>query len=206
MTELPRLRDLIALTLRSPRQAAGHLIALNLSRGILWQALLLVVILSVLAAQVSVLVSFGTLSPMLDTGEGMISPLFASPLVLGLMQGVLLLISILATYWIGRAMGGTGSFEAVQVTVCWLQFMMLCLQLVQILLSLLIPPLGAMIGMAGIVVFFWLFTQFVTVVHGFRNPGLVFLAILISLTGFVLGVSILMASLGITFMGEIPDV
>jgi len=60
--------------------------------------------------------------------------------------------------------------------------------------------------MAGIVVFFWLFTQFVTVVHGFRNPGLVFLAILISLTGFVLGVSILMASLGITFMGEIPDV
>ncbi|NJR43059.1 MAG: hypothetical protein HC767_10775 [Akkermansiaceae bacterium] len=68
------------------------------------------------------------------------------------------------------------------LVVVWLQVLMLGLQLLQVLLLLISPVLAAVVGLAGIVLFLWLLTNFVAELHGFQSLLAVFGAIV--LTGF----------------------
>lgn len=194
---------LVRLSFRDPRAAARAVLALDLPTPILWQGLLLVVILSVILARVTAML-LGP--PMVEGEDPMMPAFFADPLQLGFVQGCLLVVMVFAVHWVGRSFGGSGSFDGALALVAWLQFLLVCLQAVQTVAMLVLPPLSGLVTIAGIVVFFWLLTQFLCELHGFDSPAMVFLMVLVSMLTISFGLVILFSIMGLVFLGGVPDV
>ena len=185
------LNSLLAMvwrTIRNPREGAEEVLSLGVPREALWTALLLVVVMSILLAQ-------GT--SLLVTGTPSMGGLPISPVVAGFVQFLLMVVMIFAIFWIGRAMGGTGSFEEAILLVAWLQFIMVCLQAVQTVALLIVPPFAGLIGVFGLVLFLWLLTNFIAVLHGFNSLAQVFLMILVSTFGLAFGLSLILTLIGV---------
>ena len=95
---------------------------------------------------------------------------------------------------VGKAFGGRGSFPDALLIVVWLQLLTLALQLLQLVASLVAPPLVGVIGLGGFVLFLWLMTAFIAELHGFASRGLVFLGMILTAiaAGFVLGIVLIL--------------
>jgi hypothetical protein len=195
---LSNLLSLAIETIRNPREGAATILSFAPPRDVLLQLLGLVVVLSVLFGQLGVLLLGGGLSDGALTG-----PIALSPLTAAIVQFGLLVMLVIAVYSIGRACGGTGSFEETLLLVTWLQFILLCLQLVQLVALLVVPPLGGLIGLASIGIFLWLLVNFVAVLHNFRSLGLVFAGVLISAFAIVFAMSLVLSMLGLAVPGSL---
>lgn len=194
------LPELMRRTVSDPQGAARQIIAMELPASALWQALVLVVVLSVIAAQITTML-------MVPAGdEALLPALFTSPILLGFVQGSILVLMVFGIHWVGRSFGGTGAFEDAIAVVVWLQFLLVCLQVVQGLLGLVAPALSGLVGIAALVGFFWLLTQFIMVLHGFQSAALVFVGIIVSMLAATFGLSIILTLMGITLTGEVPNV
>lgn len=178
-------------SIRQPREAFGRLLRLDLPAGVLWQALLLVVVISVLMAEATALLVRPDPAP----DNAIVVPV---PFVFGAIQFAVLALTVLAIDRIGRAMGGSGTLPGALLAVVWLQFVMICLQVVQSLVIILIPPLGGLIVMGGLVLFLYLLTNFIAELHGFTSRGRVFGMIVFVLIGVALALSFLLTLLGVT--------
>jgi len=176
-------------TLQAPRAMAEDVLAERLPGAVLWAMLTAVVAVSVVLGQGSLL---------LAEGETVDNPYLGNPFALFALQMGILAVMVAATHHIGRFMGGMGSFEGALALVTWLQFVLVCLQVVQTLAMFVAPPIADLIGIAGIVLFLWLFTNFVAVLHGFPSLGLVFVMILLSAFGLTFLISLLLTMLGLT--------
>jgi hypothetical protein len=186
------LNSLLAMawrTVRNPREGATELLSLGVPREALWPALALVVVLSILFAQVTSL---------LMTGQAGMGGMPIGPAATGFIQLLLLVVMVFAIFWIGRAMGGSGSFEEAILLVAWLQFIMVCLQVLQAAALLILPPVAGLIGVAGLVLFLWLLTNFIAVLHGFSSLVQVFIMILVAAFGIAFGLSIILTLIGVT--------
>src|SRR6056297_1225374 len=194
-TDTALIPGLIRQTLSDPKGAARRIIALDLPAPALWQALALVVALSAIAAQVS---SFLLSPPGLAPGESpMLLPFVSSPLVVALIQGGILVVMVFAIHWIGRSFGGVGRLEDALGAVVWLQFLLVCLQAVQLVIGFVSPALSGLVGLAGILFFFWLLTQFVMAVHGFESAAMVFVMIVVSILGITFALSLVLTLIGV---------
>lgn len=197
--------DLVRETFSDPQGAARRIIGLDLPSRSLWEALILVVVLSVIAAQVSLLIAGPGLAPQGPGGEPMMLA-FASPVGLGIAQAVVLAGIAAAVHFIGRGLGGMGRFDDALALVIWLQFLLVCLQVVQAILGLIAPVLSGLVGIAGIFVFFWLLTQFVMVLHGFGSAPMVFVMILVSMLALTFALSLLLTLFGFGIPGDPQNV
>ena len=188
---LNQLLAMVGRSLRSPREGAEEVLALGVPKEALWLILAIVVVLSVVLAQATSLIVVGA-------GGEMFDGLLSNPMVTGTIQLGLLLLMIAAVYVIGRAMGGSGSFEESMLLMSWLQFIMVVIQVAQTLAMLVLPPVAGLIGVAALVIFFWLLTNFIAVLHGFRSLAQVFVMILVS--GFTIAFffSLVLTLLGVT--------
>lgn len=185
------LNSLVAMavrTVRNPREGATEVLSLGVPREALWPALALVVTLSILLAKTTAFIVAG------DAGAAM--PL--GPLAMGFTQLLLLVLMVFAIFWIGRSFGGTGSFEEAILLVAWLQFIMICLQVVQTFALVFLPVVAGLIGIAGLALFLWLLTNFVAVLHGFTSLGQVFVMIIVSAFGIAFGLSIILTLIGVS--------
>jgi hypothetical protein len=185
------MNNLVAMAWRSvknPREGAAEILALGVPREALWPALALVVVLSILLANVTALLLAGDAAVAMPVG----------PAATGFIQLALLVVMVFAVFWIGRAMGGTGSFEESVLIVAWLQFIMVCLQVVQAGILVISTPVAEIFGLLGVLVFLWLLTNFVAVLHGFSSLFQVFLMILVSAFGIAFGLSIILTLIGVT--------
>lgn len=192
--DLPSLLQLAWTSVCTPRDGARVIKSVTLPRAARWEALLLIVVISVFIAQV------GTL---LLPGEAMIvmGPFLANPIIACIVQMSLLIVMVFAIYWIGHAMGGKGAFEDAILLVAWMQFVMICLQAIQTVALLLLPPLASLIGVAGLGLFFWLLTNFIAELHGFKSLGRVFLMVIASLFGIAFGLSLILSIIGVSISG-----
>lgn len=185
------LNNLVAMAWRSvknPREGAAEVLALGIPREALWPALALVVVLSILLANVAALLFAGDAAAAMPVG----------PAATGFIQLALLVVMVFAVFWIGRAMGGTGSFEESVLIVAWLQFIMVCLQVVQAGILVVSTSVAEIFGLLGVLLFLWLLTNFVAVLHGFSSLFQVFVMILISAFGIAFGLSIILTLIGVT--------
>lgn len=199
MPNLGTLLGMAWISVRDPRRAARWVMSFDLPRTARWQALLLVVILSAIFAQLAVTL-------FLRAEAVVFGGLLLNPWTTSIIQMTILVIAVFAIYWIGHAVGGTGRFGDAILLVAWLQFCMICLQLAQTAAMLILPPLASMIGIAGFVLFFWLLTHFVAELHGFTSLGQVFVMIVVSLLALVFGLSLILTLIGITVPGAPVDV
>lgn len=185
------LNSLVAMawrTVKNPREGAAEVLALGIPREALWTILLLTVVLSIILAQITTLI----------VGVGDPTGMIMGPVATGVIQLALLILIVFAVFWVGRAMGGTGSLEESMLLVAWLQFIMICVQVIQTASLLVLPPLAGILGVLGIALFLWLLTNFVAVLHGFRSLAQVFVMILVSAFTIAFVLSIVMTLVGIS--------
>lgn len=190
------LAALLALARESvvnPRGVARALMALDLPMQARWLALALTVVMSVILAQLALLVSgFAPTSG---------SAVVAAPLMAAAMQaGVMLAVSV-GIAQVGRAMGGGGGFADAMLLVTWAEFVLVLLQVAQLVLSLVLPVLADLTLILGIALFFWLLTWFTVEMHGFHSAAKVFFALL---GGFFLAGLVLVSLLGSIGVAPVP--
>lgn len=193
----PTLSDLMRLafeSVRAPREGARQVQTVDLPRGARWQALIAVVIVSVLLSQATAF-----LAP--AGSDILMGAMLANPIGATIVQLCLMVIMVFSVFWIGRAMGGHGSFDDTILLIAWMQFIMVGLQLVQTAALVLIPPLASLIGVLGLGLFFWLLTNFVAELHGFRSLFQVFLMIILSIIGIAFVLSLVLSIIGIAVPG-----
>ena len=188
------LTELLRQSLRDPRAAARHVMAIDMPASARWEALALVVILSAFVGQISILMMTGEL-----TAPG----LLGTPLQSVAIQGAVLLVMVQAIYHVGRALGGTGGFGQTLTLVSWLQCVMIGVQVAQVVALTIIPPLAGLIGIAGMVLFLWLLTNFIAELHGFPSLGRVFAMILATAFALAFVVALVMGILGIQPPGDV---
>jgi len=182
-------------SVRDPRAGARQIMTISMPLRYRWEALFLIVVLSVLLTQIT-LVFTGQSGGIIVGGPGL-----SAPITLGMMQLVMLVVMIFGIYLIGRRSGGTGSLGDTILLVTWLQFILICLQVLQTVAFLLVPVVGNLLGLAGFALFFWLLANFVAELHGFASPGRVFVSILIAMVGFAIFLSVLLSVLGVEVAG-----
>lgn len=176
-----------------PRKVAAEVQALRFSRAALWQTFALFVILST---------GIGLAASMLfPVDPAQVGALLANPSLMGVIEASVLVITIFAIYWVGHALGGTGRFDQAILTVIWLQFVMLFVQLAVLALALFAPGMALLMNVFGVSLTFWILSHFIAEMHEFRSTGLVFVMIVVTMLGLLLGLSIIMAVIGVGATG-----
>ncbi|GAB5445983.1 YIP1 family protein [Gymnodinialimonas sp.] len=200
MSEILDLRFLTKLafeTLRDPRQGAETALRLAPPRPALWLAFSLMITLSLMMGEVVTLIAAPPEAGPL-TGQ--------SALALGLLQAAFLFLMVFAVTHIGRGFGGTGTFDGALALITWLQFVFFLLQLLQLVLLLIAPPLAAIVTILAIGLFLWVLVNFITVLHGFQSVGMVFVMTIVSFIGILFALSIVLTILGVTLdTGAMPQ-
>lgn len=168
-----QILDLARLSVRDPRQGARTLLSLGVPLPARTAGLLLMAV----ASTVLMHLGFLLLPP---TDDAMGQFMMASPIRSAVVQWLVLVVSVLLIYRLGRAWGGQGSLPDTLLIVVWLQVIMLGVQLVQLLALVIAPPLAGLVNIAGLVLFFWLMSSFIAELHGFANRGKVLAGILVT--------------------------
>lgn len=193
-TTLPDLLRLAWSTVRTPREVARIIMSVDLPRTARWEALFGLVIAGTLLAIAITYLFTGDLVMYL----GVIP---ATPLVAAIISASASVLSVFAIFWIGRAMGGKGGFGEAISLVAWTQFVVICMQLVQLAAFLLLPTMAVLVEIAASVISIWILTNFIAELHGFKSITRVFLMMLVSLFGLAFGVSLILAIIGISVPG-----
>lgn len=183
-------------SVHTPRSQLRALLDLNLSTTVLWPAMGLVVVLSVLGLSLA-----SALSPA-EMQDDVLAGVFRDrPFVLASLQLGMLSVVAAAIHNIGRNFGGQGRFEDALLAVIWLQWVMICLQMLQIAALLIAPPLVTPIGLASFAIFVWCLVNFVAELHRFEALGVVFLGVILSAVGLLLAIGVLLSLVGLVVTG-----
>lgn len=193
---LGQLVQMAIETLRAPRKSAERILAFDMDRNQLWLAVALVAVVSVLANNL-------TLAFVPDEMVNAGGPLPQSPFLLTLVIWGLLCVSVFCTHYIGRAFDGTGTMEGALLTTVWMQIVLLFLQVAQIALFIVSPIFAILFGYVGAAYVFYIFLNFVLVLHGFKSLGMVFTGALVSMIGILFGISLLIGLIAGLFGLEI---
>ena len=178
----PDLLTLARFTLQSPREGAALVMRADVPMPARWVALVLMAVMSSVLAHLS----FGMMPP---EAQAQMGTAMSSPFRTALFQLALMLASVHAVYWVGRWRGGTGSFADALILMVWLQFILLMLQVLQIMVQLVLPPAADLIGLLSVGIFLWLLSSFIAELHKFSSVGKTFLGVI----GFMLALGVVMA-------------
>ncbi|ABD55273.1 YIP1 family protein [Jannaschia sp. CCS1] len=193
MSDLLDLRFLGKLavdTIRDPRGSAAEVLRLAPPRPALWLAFALMITLSLMMGEVvSMIAAPPETGPL--TGQ--------SALVLGLIQAAFLFLTVFAITHIGRAFDGQGHFDGALALITWLQFVFLLIQLLQLVLLLIAPPLAALLTVLAIGLFLWVLVNFIAELHEFQSVSMVFVMTLVSFVSIIFLISLVLTVLGFTF-------
>lgn len=190
------LRELMVLTLRQPTAAVARLRALNLPMSARWMGLVLAVCLSAGLSWIS-LVLFPA-DPTVETTGTAMSRMAAQPLVMAAVQaGVLVMTAVLMTV-VGRAFGGTGDFPDALLLIVWIELVLFVVQLAQLVLALVFPPLAAILFLIAMILLVGLSILFTKALHGFESTARVALGVFATLLAAGMVLTLLAAALGLT--------
>lgn len=181
-------RTLVRLSVTEPEKGAAAVMALNPPIPARWMLMGFAVTLGVVLAY---------LLPVL-AGRGAELP---SPFVATLVQGGMNIGAVFLATIIGRMFGGRGRLEDALLLVGWLQLLMAGVQLVQLVAMVLLPPLGGLIMIVAVALFFWLLSGFICTLHGFQSRFMV----LLGTFGTLFIAAFVLSFLLILFGFELPE-
>ena len=172
-----------------PRKVARDVFAFPAARNTLWTLLALILVAMTFLSVIS--------SMLCPVDAAQAGALFADPIMTGIAQASSAVLMTFGIFWIGRAAGGTGSFDQALLTVIWIHFVLFILQIGVLALAVFAPGLSVLLMVMSIVMMFWLLSHFVAEMHGFRSAGVVFVGILMVLVVMTVVLSLLLAILGV---------
>ncbi len=191
MTDFMDFRTLLHLardTLVNPREGAAQVLRIALPTQALVLLFALAVVGSMIVSEITTLVfSSATADPF----EAL------SPIVSGVIQAGILYFVIHAIHRIGMFFGGKGTLHGAFILVIWLQFILIAVQLAQVVIIMIFPPLAPMITILVLGLFFWLLVNFIAVLHGFTMLWQVAVATLLSTFVLIFTLSFILVTLGI---------
>jgi hypothetical protein len=191
---LRSILNLARFSLQSPRAAAGTLLAMQLPGNARWTLFFLGVISSALASHIG----FRFLPP---EAQALWANAMSRPIQGAVMQIAFWLLAVIGLQALGRWGGRQGSFADTLLLVGWWQLLFFCLEAAQILALLIIPPLGELIGLVGLIVLLWVLTQFVIELHGFHYFWRVFPGVIATLVLAAVALIVVLAAVVIIFTG-----
>lgn len=183
--------DLMRMTLRDPLAGFRVLKAKPWQPGDRWALIFATAASSAILSWLSTVLLAGP-----GAEAGVLGFLSVSPISMASVQVVSAAFGAYLLAEVGRIFGGTGRFADALLAVGWIEAIMVALQTLQLAMTLVLPSLGALLGIAALLLAAYLMVALTMAVHGFRNPLLVVMGILgtVMLTSFLL--SILAATLG----------
>ncbi len=176
-------------TVPEPRKVARDLFALAYPRAVLWQVLALILVASSFMGVIS--------SILFPVDPDLMGPLFSNPMLLAVSEASISVMTVFAIYWVGRMAGGTGLFKDAILTVIWLQFVLLIVEIGVLFFGLFAPMMATLLWIMGGTLGFWILTHFIAEMHEFRSPGMVFLGIILTIFAMVVVMSVVLAMIGI---------
>ena len=171
---LQSLLSMARFTVQSPREGARMVMQAKVPMSGRWAAFALMAVMSSVLAHLS----FGLLPVDVQAPMG---NAMTSPFRTVILQAALMLVASHAIVWIGRWRGGVGTFENVLILMVWLQFILLILQVIQIAIQVVLPPLADIVGFASVGIFLWLLSNFIAEVHKFQSVGKSFVGVIMTL-------------------------
>ena len=189
--------DLFVQTLRQPAEAAQVILGTPLSRGTIFTALVAGAALNSVVTGVSL-----QLFPLPQQWPGFIS----SPLTYFVLVAVGLLLFVQLLTWAGRTVGGEGRTDDLLKLMVWLQFVRVALQVIGLVLTVLLPVLGGLYGIAVLALSIWIVLHFVKAGHRLSSLGSAALVLFITVVGLIVGLSLLLTLSGIGSLGVTPNV
>lgn len=185
--DLPTFLRLVWQTVIAPAETAERIVALRLPRAVLWQAMALVTILSVLLAA---LVQ-GAL-PTLPTATG--TPI--APISYALILGGSLVILVFALHYTGQALGGNGEFSGAIALVVWLEAVAMVIRFAQGILLLISPAIAGLFSIVSLGILLWCLINFIDVLHRFDSRGKAVLVLFLAVVGIAVGLTFILALIG----------
>jgi len=192
MTQSTPLLDLVRLSVIDPVDGGRAVIALNPPTTARWALLGAAILVSVVLVYVL---------PMVN---GQLDEL-PSPWFFAAGQGALNVLVVCLVAFVGRAFGGTGSFDDALWLMAWLQSVTVAMLLLQMVSILVLPFLSMPITMMSIVISLWMLTGFICALHGFQSRVMVMIGGVMVFTITIFALSLVLLILGFDFSGA-PNV
>ncbi|MDF1716401.1 MAG: Yip1 family protein [Antarcticimicrobium sp.] len=189
--------ELILLSVKEPAEVARRLIAMQLSREVLWTGLALAAVANTLLFSLS-----GLLMP----GPSVVMPLFQSPFSYLVMVTVGLILTVAMLYWAGRLLGGRGTVQDVLAMVLWLQVLRILVQVATLILSLTIPMLAMLLVLAATVLGIYILLHFVDQAHRLNSLPRAGGVLILSFVLMAVALSVLLTLFGGMITGGISHV
>ncbi len=197
--DLNRLLRLMILSVTSPRDAAGVLMATNLSRAILWQSLVLVTVLSVLLVAL-------TQGPMPELPVGATTPISVTPYAYAVILGSSLVMLVFAVHFTGQALGGTGDFGSTLILVIWIEVLGMALRMIQTIVLLVNPYVASLFSVLGFGLLCWVLLSFVNALHRFDSMWKALFTLVLAVIGISIGITLILTLIGVSLSGGGMDV
>lgn len=188
------------LSLRNPATAARFVIAAGFRRDVLWSFLLLVSIANATLVWLSNALT-GPTPEQIAQMPIQIPAIVFSPLFAFLFLAGALVITVHVLYWLGTAIGGTGSLDDMLAVLVWLQSLRVLAQIILLVLMLAVPSLAGIFGLAVAIISLWILVHFVNEATGlgslFKTVGV----LLSAMVGIILGLSFILTITGLATLG-----
>lgn len=173
-------KTLFQTTLTNPRRGGRDIIALNLPLQGLWIALMLMAV--ILSLLVSGLFQVSTI-PDDQLGEVIrSSPAYHSPILFALISWGQSIVTVYILHWVSRFIGGEGDVRDMLSVMIWLQVVTLILAVAFMVVSWIIPAIGAL---CMLVAFFWGLWAVVAFVDAAADFDSMFRALGVCIAGFL---------------------
>lgn len=156
------LWHLLRLTVTKPGQAAELLLGLPIIGGMRFVTMAVVACLSAVALSATY-AAFPMTMP-----DGTPAPQIG-PLSWAVMIGAGVMITAGVIFLCSRLAGGRASFTDLILLMSWFQFLQLALYVAQMVLVVLLPPLGALVALASVGLTFWILAHFIKSANGFAS-------------------------------------
>ena len=194
------IAGLIWRSIAAPAQVGTAISRLGLPRDVLWMALGLATVLSVLAMYLT-----GDAVAAIGPGPG--QPGEPGPLANALILGSMLVMTVFALHFAGQALGGQGQFPAALAMVAWLEVVGMALRLGCFALGLVLGPVfaGALPILAAVMLG-WIMLHFVRALHGFAGLGRAVATLALAILGLGLGLMAILAAIDILSGGALHHV
>jgi hypothetical protein len=199
----PTLIGLVQATLRDPRAAARHILALQLPERTLWEVLALGVLLTVILLEGMDLMATQDAT---DPTTQMLGEVYGQPFLVTLGQAINSVIMVFAVFHVGRIFGGIGDRAGAVALVAWHQIVLLIAGIGAVVIGAIVPAVMPVLLVGLIGFYFYLLTQFVCALHGFDSGVPVFGMIILTMIGIYLLISVVTGLLAAIFLGAPPNV
>ncbi|MGX9353978.1 Yip1 family protein [Roseobacteraceae bacterium S113] len=189
--------EMVARSLRDPQAVARELMGMGIPDKVRWPGLVAVVLVGTLLS--------GVLN-MLAPAQGPFAAVMESPFRSAFFSFAIVAFLIFGLHWAGQMFGGQGRLADMVLVMTWFQVVTLVLQLGVIVLTLVLPPLAVLAGLALVVLSVWLSVAFVDTVHGFDNLLKSLGVIVFAFIAIGFGLSIMLTLIGVNAEGMLGSV